>query len=88
MVLFSNAINHATFLSTVQHWNLYNIICYTFTVNLGGLQETISWGEQIDRSLRPTIVEKNLAIISGHYFCSFEALEITASEIRGVHYGV
>ena len=32
-------------------------------------------------------MEKNLAIISGDYFCSFKAPEITASEIRGVHYG-
>ena len=37
--------------------------------------------------VRPTIMEKILAIISGDYFCSFEAPEITASEIRGVHYG-
>ena len=38
-------------------------------------------------SLRPTIMEIFLAIISGDYFCSFEAPAITASEIRGVHYG-
>ena len=41
----------------------------------------------IRNGLRPTIMEKNLAFISGDYFCSFEAPEITASEIRGVHYG-
>ena len=36
---------------------------------------------------RPTNIIFFSAIFSGDYFCSFEAPEITASEIRGVYYG-
>ena len=34
-----------------------------------------------------SIMESFLAIIFGDYFCSFQALEIAASEPWGVHYG-